>query len=101
MKSAIAIAAHPDDIELMMAGTLLLLKKAGYEIHYLNLAFGNCGSTKYPAEETKRMRLEEAKKAAQILGAHFHPPFCNDLEIFYNADLLRKVAAVIRAVKPT
>ena len=26
MKTAIAIAAHPDDIELMMAGTLLLLK---------------------------------------------------------------------------
>jgi LmbE family N-acetylglucosaminyl deacetylase len=101
MKSAIAIAAHPDDIELMMAGTLLLLKKAGYEIHYMNLAFGNCGSTKYAAEETKRMRLEEAKQAAQILGAHFHPPFCNDLEILYDVALLRKVATIIRAVKPT
>jgi len=100
MKTAIAIAAHPDDIELMMAGTLLLLKKAGYEIHYMNLAAGNCGSTKYSSEETKRMRMEEAKNAAQILGAHFHPPFCNDLEILYETDLLRKVAAVIREVKP-
>ncbi|MDQ6630443.1 MAG: PIG-L family deacetylase, partial [Verrucomicrobiota bacterium] len=33
MKTAFAIAAHPDDIEFMMAGTLLLLKNAGYEIH--------------------------------------------------------------------
>jgi LmbE family N-acetylglucosaminyl deacetylase len=100
MKSAIAIAAHPDDIELMMAGTLLLLKKAGYEIHYMNLAFGNCGSTKYSSEETKQIRLEEAKNAAKILDAHFHSPFCNDLEIFYDVTSLRKVAAVIREVKP-
>jgi LmbE family N-acetylglucosaminyl deacetylase len=100
MKTAIAIAAHPDDIEMMMAGTLLLLKEAGYEIHYMNLAFGNCGSTKYSSEETKRIRLEEAKNAAQILGAHFHSPFCNDLEIFYEINTLRKVAGIIREVNP-
>jgi LmbE family N-acetylglucosaminyl deacetylase len=47
MKNAIAIAAHPDDIELTMVGTLLLLKKAGYEIHYMNLSGGNCGSTEF------------------------------------------------------
>jgi LmbE family N-acetylglucosaminyl deacetylase len=43
--SAIAIGAHPDDIEFYMAGTLLLLKEAGYAIHYLNVANGNSGST--------------------------------------------------------
>src|SRR5438552_10781473 len=100
MKTAIAIAAHPDDIELMMAGTLVLLKKTGYDIHYMNLATGNCGSTKYSSEETKQIRLEEAKNAARILGAHFHPPLCNDLEILYDVNLLRQVAAVIREVKP-
>lgn len=101
MKSAIAIAAHPDDIELMMAGTLLLLKKAGYEIHYMNLASGSLGSTEYNAEETKRIRLEEAKNAAQILGAYFHPPICNDFEIFYDLQKLKQVASIIREVNPT
>ena len=43
-RAAIAIAAHPDDIEFCMAGTLLLLKHAGLEIHYLNLSTGTCGS---------------------------------------------------------
>ncbi|MEP6663186.1 MAG: LmbE family protein, partial [Verrucomicrobiota bacterium] len=43
----------------------------------------------------------EGKKAAQILGAHFHPPFCNDLEIFYDLETLRRVTAVVREVKPT
>jgi LmbE family N-acetylglucosaminyl deacetylase len=101
MKTAIAIAAHPDDIEFMMAGTLLLLKKAGYEIHYWNLASGNVGSTQHDSETISKIRLAEAKRSAQILGAHFHPPFNDDLEIFYDIETLRKVAAVIREVKPT
>jgi LmbE family N-acetylglucosaminyl deacetylase len=100
MKTAIAIAAHPDDIELMMAGTLLLLKKQDYEIHYLNLSSGNLGTTEYDAETIKKMRLEEAKRAAAILGAHFHPPLCNDLQIFYEEKTLRKLSAIIREVKP-
>lgn len=100
-KTAIAIAAHPDDIELMMAGTLLLLKEAGYEIHYLNLAWGNCGSLEYDAATTRRVRLQEAKKAAEILGAHFHEPFCNDMEIMYDLETLRRLSAIIREVKPT
>jgi LmbE family N-acetylglucosaminyl deacetylase len=31
-KRAFAVAAHPDDIECQMAGTLILLQRAGYEI---------------------------------------------------------------------
>jgi LmbE family N-acetylglucosaminyl deacetylase len=100
MKTAIAIAAHPDDIEFMMAGTLLLLKRAGYEIHYLNLASGNCGSLLYDSSTAAKVRLEEAKKAAYILGAHFHPPFCQDMEILYELKTLRRLAAVIREIKP-
>jgi LmbE family N-acetylglucosaminyl deacetylase len=100
MKTAIAIAAHPDDIEFMMAGTLLLLKQQGYEIHYLNLSSGNLGTTEYDGKTIKKMRLQEAKRAAEIFGAHFHFPFCNDLEIFYDEKTLRQVAAIIREVKP-
>jgi LmbE family N-acetylglucosaminyl deacetylase len=40
----LAAAAHPDDIEFMMAGTLLRLKDAGCEIHLWNLANGCYGS---------------------------------------------------------
>lgn len=101
MKTAIAIAAHPDDIEFMMAGTLLLLKKAGYEIHYMNLSRGNCGSVETNSATTAKIRLREGKKAAQILGAHFHSPICNDMEILYDLKTLRRLAAVVRDVKPS
>ena len=100
MKTAFAIAAHPDDIELMMAGTLLALKSKGYEIHYLNLSSGNVGSVQHDSETTKRIRLKEAQQSAAILGAHFHEPFCDDLEIFYNEKNLRHLAGIIREVKP-
>lgn len=101
MKTAIAIAAHPDDIELMMAGTLLALKSIGYEIHYLNLSSGNVGSVQHDSDTTKRIRLKEAQQSASLLGAHFHEPFCDDLEIFYNEKNLRRLAGIIREVKPS
>ncbi|WPP53718.1 PIG-L deacetylase family protein [Catalinimonas niigatensis] len=101
MKTAIAIAAHPDDIEFMMAGTLLLLKRAGYEIHYMNLSSGSGGSLEYDADMTQKIRLREAKQAADILGAHFHPPLCDDLEILYELKTLRQLTAIIREVRPS
>lgn len=100
-KSVIAIAAHPDDIEFLMAGTLLMLGKAGFETHYLTLANGNCGSTRHNASETRRIRAAEARSAAKILGARFHPNLTNDLEIIYTLELMQRLAAIIRQVNPT
>ncbi len=99
-KSAIAIGAHPDDIEFYMAGTLLLLRQAGYEIHYLNVASGNCGSLEHNSARARVVRAREGRAAAKILGAQFHPSLTDDLEILYTLPLLRKLAAIIREVKP-
>ncbi|HZJ17884.1 MAG TPA: PIG-L family deacetylase, partial [Chthoniobacteraceae bacterium] len=78
MPSALAIAAHPDDIEFVMAGTLLLLREAGWETHYFNLSTGNLGSSVMSAAETARVRRREAKAAAKMLGAKWHAPICDD-----------------------
>jgi LmbE family N-acetylglucosaminyl deacetylase len=100
MKTALAIAAHPDDIEFLMAGTLLHLRDAGYELHYLTVANGCCGSTTLNAETIAQIRRQEAMAAAAALGAVFHDSLCNDLEIFYEKPLLTKLAAVVRQVAP-
>jgi LmbE family N-acetylglucosaminyl deacetylase len=47
------------------------------------------------------MRRKESRAAARKLGATWHSPIARDLEIFYNDDLLRRVAAVVRKVRPT
>lgn len=101
MPSAIAIAAHPDDIEFVMAGTLRLLGDAGWQMHYMNLSTGNLGSTTMRPGQTARVRRAEAQAAARILGATWHAPICNDLQIFYEDRLLRRLGAVIREVAPT
>jgi LmbE family N-acetylglucosaminyl deacetylase len=99
--AALALAAHPDDIELMMAGTLALLGRKGYALHVMNVADGSCGSMTQDAAATAKRRLAEARASAAVLGAKLHPPIARDLEIFYNEALLRKVAAVVREVAPT
>lgn len=100
-RSAIAIAAHPDDIEFMMAGTLSLLRDAGYRIHYMNLLTGSCGSLVHKPAVLRRLRRGEAQRAAKVLGAEYHEAICDDLEVVYSVPLLRRLAAVIRRVQPT
>ena len=56
-----AVAAHPDDIEFMMAGTLFLLREAGYELHYMNIANGSCGTVTRSRDEIVAIRTEEAR----------------------------------------
>lgn len=100
-KVALAVAAHPDDIEFYMAGTLLLLKQAGYETHYLAVANGSCGSATQSGPVISRIRREEAKEACQVLGAIHHESLTRDLEVFYELKLLRRLAAVVRDVHPS
>ena len=100
VRVAMAIAAHPDDIEFTMAGTLLLLKQAGAEIHMWNLANGHCGTAIHERDEIIRLRAAEARASALVAGAVVHPPIADDLAIFYEPGLLARVAAEIRAVKP-
>ena len=49
---------------------------------------------------TRQTRKAKAMKAAYLLGANFHPAICDDLEIVYSVDLLRKLTSVIRTVQP-
>ncbi len=77
-KKVFAIAAHPDDIEFMMGGTLFLLKDAGCELHYMNIANSDRGSAEHDRESTARIRRDEAISASKFLGAEFHGSLCTD-----------------------
>jgi LmbE family N-acetylglucosaminyl deacetylase len=97
----LAAAAHPDDIEFMMAGTLLLLKAAGATLHCWNLSSGDCGSTIASREEVIATRRVEARTSAELAGAVLHPPLFDDFRIFYDEASLRRVAAVVRSIRPS
>lgn len=99
-KIAMAVVAHPDDIELMMGGTFIRLGDAGYELHYMTVGNGSCGSATMDAEETVRVRTQEAKNAANMVGAKYHEPLVPDIEILYEQPLIRKLCGIVREVKP-
>ncbi len=99
-KVAFAIAAHPDDIEFMMGGTMLLLAGAGYELHYMNVANGSCGTATISRDEIVVIRGREAQEAAASLGATFHQPLVDDLMIYYTPELVARLCAVLREVNP-
>lgn len=97
---ALAVAAHPDDIEFMMAGTLVLLGRAGYKIHYLNLANGSMGTHTDSRETIIARRRQEARAAAETLSAVFHEPLADDLDLYYDRSLPRRLCALIRTIRP-
>ncbi len=99
--TVLAVVAHPDDVEFMMAGTMLLLKDAGADIHFWNLANGNMGSVEYDRETLAAMRAAEARGSAELAGAGIREPLFDDLGIFYDRESLARVAAGIRDVNPT
>jgi LmbE family N-acetylglucosaminyl deacetylase len=100
-QTVLAIFAHPDDIEFVAAGTLLRLKALGWSVHYFNVANGCCGSTVWGPEETASIRLQESQQSAKLLNATFHRPICNDLEVFYNLENLKRIASVVRVANPS
>jgi len=99
-KTAFAIAAHPDDIEFMMSGTLALLKDAGYEIHYMNLADGALGSMTLSRARAAALRKKEAEAACSFAGAHFHKSIAQDVALFYDFKTLAKLLRTMREVAP-
>ncbi|MCD4651224.1 MAG: PIG-L family deacetylase [Candidatus Cloacimonetes bacterium] len=99
-KIVFAIASHPDDIEFMMAGTLFRLREADYEVHYMNVANGCCGTDRHGIDEIIEIRREESKQACEYMGATFHDSLVNDLEIFYEKKLISQIASIIRQVSP-
>jgi bacillithiol biosynthesis deacetylase BshB1 len=62
----LAFAAHPDDVELSCAGTLLRHIQAGKKVGVVDLTQGELGSRGSVA-----LRKEEAAKASAILGIHY------------------------------
>lgn len=97
----LAVAAHPDDVEFMMGGTMCLLADRGWDTHCLSLANGGLGTGADGPQDITLARAGESAAGAAHLAATCHPSLVNDSEILYTVDLIRRITAVIREVRPT
>lgn len=70
-RSAMAIYAHPDDIEFTVAGTVAKWARAGCEVTFVLITSGNAGThdRKFTRNSLARVREREERESARILGA--------------------------------
>lgn len=92
----LAIGAHPDDVELSAAGTLLKEAAAGKKIGIVDLTKGELG-TRGSAE----LRMQEAAKASKILGLSARENLAMKDGFFENSeDNIIKLVKMIRKYQP-
>jgi bacillithiol biosynthesis deacetylase BshB1 len=92
----LAIAAHPDDVELICGGTLIRAQMLGRTTGILDLAAGELAS-----RGTPELRAKEAGKAAKVMGVLVRENLgLPDGGIQNTPETRAKIAVVIRKLKP-
>jgi LmbE family N-acetylglucosaminyl deacetylase len=103
MKTIMAIAAHPDDIEFFAAGTISDLISKGYKGVYIIATSGDHGFKieSQPRNERIRIREDEQIAAAESVGVH-DVIFLKEKDGFleYKESLRKKIALLIKKYQP-
>lgn len=99
-KVALSFLAHPDDAEMLCAGTLIQLADAGWEIHVASATAGDCGTMLYSAEEISAIRQEEGRRAAAMIGATYHCLGELDGRVVYDKPAVQKTIELFRRIAP-
>ena len=93
--------AHPDDAEFYCAGALIRMADLGWEVHIISAAPGDCGSISHTPWEIGGIRTEEARRAAELIGATYHCLGENDGYITYDKAAIRKSIDLFRMIAPS
>jgi bacillithiol biosynthesis deacetylase BshB1 len=92
----LSIAAHPDDIELTCAGTMIKMVDQGYSVGILDLTQGEMGT-----RGTPEIRAQEADAARQAIGARFRQSLdFGDSRLTASIENRYALAERIRAARP-
>jgi LmbE family N-acetylglucosaminyl deacetylase len=98
--NVLGIFSHPDDAEMVCAGTLSLFRKAGWKVHIATMAPGDKGTSEYSREEISLIRKAEAANAADLIGATYHCLELEDVYILYDRESINRTTALIRSIHP-
>ncbi len=92
----LAIAAHPDDVELSAGGTLIKLAGLGYRTGILDMTRGEAGT-----RGTPELRRQEAERAAELLGLAVRENLeLPDAHIWLNEESRVRLVRAIRRLRP-
>lgn len=98
---AVAIVAHPDDLEYGAAAAVARWTGQGRSVSYLIVTRGEAGIAAMPPERTGPLREEEERRSAAVVGVSSvdfldHP----DGLVEYGLRLRRDLAAALRRLRP-
>jgi bacillithiol biosynthesis deacetylase BshB1 len=92
----LAIAAHPDDVEITCGGSIIKMVEAGYRVGIIDLTAGESGTRGNPA-----LRKKESGRASKVLGiVHRENLGLPDAGVEARRDYKLKIARRIRALQP-
>jgi LmbE family N-acetylglucosaminyl deacetylase len=100
-KIALSFLAHPDDAEILCAGTLLRLREQGWTLHIVTATPGDCGTMTQDRWQISAIRSAEARAAAEKLGGEYHCLDERDGFVVYDQPTLRKAAELFRRIAPS
>jgi len=100
MARILAIHAHPDDVEMLAAGTMIKLIERGHHVTIATMTPGDCGSAEFDAERIADIRRGEAAQAARSIGADYLCVEFRDMAVFNDDASRRQVTEVLRRVRP-
>ena len=96
----LALHAHPDDCETLVAGTLARLVDLGCPVTIVTATAGECGAVDHTPEETAAIRKGEAARAAALIGADYSCICLPDLGVFSDDASRRRVVEAVRGARP-
>lgn len=96
----LAVGAHPDDIEILCAGTLARYAANGDFVAMAISTNGEVGSSTLPKEEIARIRQEEARSSAAVIGAELHWMGYPDEFLYENEQTRMRYIDLVRQVRP-
>jgi LmbE family N-acetylglucosaminyl deacetylase len=101
MPTVLSLLAHPDDAEILCAGTLAWLAALGWEVHIATATPGDCGTMTASRWEISAIRVAEAKRAAALIGATYHCLDERDGLVVYDKATVQKAVDLFRRVSPS
>lgn len=97
----LAIVAHPDDAELLCAGTLARAKADGAAVGIAVLSRGDKGRPAAPVEDLVAVRRAEMRAASELLGATLFSGGGGDGELADEPKQRARLIEILRRFRPT
>jgi LmbE family N-acetylglucosaminyl deacetylase len=98
--NVLCVAAHPDDVEILCAGTLAAYAQLGHKVTIAVFTSGNMGDAVIPPDVLAVIRERETREAAAIIGANVIWAAIDDEHVFPDQERRTIMIDILREADP-